>query len=216
MNDSKLRMPRGLATFCAGALLAASAIEPAYADETRAYSAVSEVDTANGVVATRNVLVLRTGVGGTTMSVVTGNAPPEPVSVAFASDGEIVGQPVDPSETCYNMAAVVQHAATGRKIAPAMLYFAVADRPIPIRMDLRANRVDDGALDVGAMGRTNLSIQSNDGVVSSDLVVTATVRSSHGEVQSATFVEVTSVGFPAQPLSRTTCTITSIPVAVNS
>jgi hypothetical protein len=110
MNDSKLRIPRGLATFCVGAVLAASAVEPADADETRAYSAVSEVDTATGVVATRNVLVLRTGARGTTMSVVTGNAPSDPVSVAFASDGEIVGQPVDPSETCYDMAAVVQHA----------------------------------------------------------------------------------------------------------
>jgi len=216
MNDSKLRIPRGLATFCAGAALAASAIEPAYADETRAYSAVSEVDTATGVVATRNVLVLRTGAGGTTMSVVTGNAPSDPISVAFASDGEIVGQPVDPSETCYNMAAVVQHAAAERKIAPAMLYFAVADRPIPIRMNLRANRVDGGALAVGATGRTDLTIQSDDGVVASDLEVTASVESANGEVQSATFVEVTSVGSPEQPLSRTTCTITSIPVAVNS
>ena len=216
MNDPKLRMPRGLATFCAGAVLAASAIEPAYADETRAYSAVSEVDTATGVVATRNVLVLRTGDGRTTMSVVTGNAPSDPISVAFASDGEIVGQPIDPSETCYNMAAVVQHAAAERKISPAMLYFAVADRPIPIRMNLRANRVDGGALAVGATGRTDLTIQSDDGTVSSDLEVTAAVQSAHGEVQSATFVEVTSVGSPEQPLSRTTCTITSIPVAVNS
>jgi hypothetical protein len=216
MNDSKVRMPRGLATFCAGAVLAASAIEPAYADETRAYSAVSEVDTATGVVATRNVLVLRTGAGGTTMSVVTGNAPSDPVSVAFASDGEIVGKPVDPSETCYNMAAVVQYAAAARKIAPAMLYFAVADRPIPIRMNVRANHIDGGGLAVGATGRTDLTIQSDDGVVASDLEVTASVESAHGEVQSATFVEVTSVGSPEQPLSRTTCTITSMPVAVNS
>jgi len=216
MNDSKLRMPRGLATFCAGAVLAASSLEPASADETRAYSAVSEVDSATGVVATRNVLVLRTGADGTTLSVVTGNAPSDPISVKFASDGEIVGQPVDPSETCFNMAAVLQHAAAERKIEPAMLYFAVADRAIPIRMNLRTNRADGGALAVGATGRTDLTIRSGDGVVSRALEVTAAVESSHGEVQSATFVEVTSIGSPEQPLSRTTCTITSIPVAVNS
>jgi hypothetical protein len=217
MNDSMLRMPRRLATFCAGAVLAAVAAEPAYADEMRAYSAVSETDTATGIVATRNVLVLRTDAGGaTTLSVVTGNEPSAPVSVAFASDGEIVGQPVDPSETCYNMAAVVQHAAQAQKAVPPMLYFALADHAIPIRMNLRSNRADDGSLSVGATGRTDLTIQNDEGVVSSDVEVTAAVESTNGDIRRATFVEVTSVGSPGQPLSRTSCTLTTIPVAVSS
>jgi hypothetical protein len=216
MNDSKLRGPRRLATFCAGVALAAAAVEPASADETRAYSAISEVDTATGVVATRDVLVLRSGAYGTTLSVVTGDTTSNPVAVAFASDGEIVGQPIDPSETCYNMAAVVQNAARQRKIAPAMLYFALADHTIPIRMNLRANRADDGAIDVGATGRTDITIQGDDGVASSDVEVTAAVESAGGYVRRATFVEVTSLGSPEQPLSRTTCTLTNIPVAVNS
>ena len=103
-----------------------------------------------------------------------------------------------PSETCYNMAAVVEHAAETHQAGPAILYFAIADHAIPIHMNVIANSGQNGAIDVGATGRTGLSIQSNGGVVSSDIAVTAAIEAASGDVQRATFVEVTSFGSPAQ------------------
>ncbi len=187
----------------------------ASADESRAYAAMSETDTASGVVATRDVLVLRSSRTGTSLSVVRANVASDPVPVTFAADGEIVGEPLDASETCYNMAVVVDHAIRARVPGPVTLYFGFADRAVPITFPLSV-RATGTALEIAGAGQTDVPLQTQTAATTGNVGMTAHVESANGSIERASFVEITSIGGVAHPVSRTTCALTSIPVAVSS
>jgi hypothetical protein len=181
-------------------------------DSARSFYAVSQVETAAGVVASQELLSLRSTGAATSLSVTLGDLVTPPVPVSFASDGEIETHSADPGIACYNMAAVLENAGNAPHPAPARVFFAFEGRVVPITLAVERYGGPNGTVETSGDGGTNLTLAPDPNSESDaqrpvgSLSVEARVDSDGATIEQATFVEMT-LDSARRPINRTTCSV---------
>jgi len=207
------RRPIAVGAFSSFALAAlALPVSADTVDSARTFYAVSQVETAAGVVASQELLSLRSTGSATSLSVTLGGLVTPPVPVSFASDGEIETHSVDPGIACYNMAAVVENAGNAPHPAPAHVFFAFAGRVVPIALAVERYGGPNGTVETSGDGKTNIALEP-DPANGSDarrpegsVAVESRVDSDGATIEQATFVEIT-LDSAGRPINRTTCSV---------
>ncbi len=181
-------------------------------DSARSFYAVSEVETATGVVATRELLSLRSTGSVTSLSVTLGGIETPPVAISFASDGEIETRSTDPGIACYNMAAVVANAGKAPHPAPARVFFAFEGRVIPIALAVERYDGPNGTVETSGDGRADVALEPDEDSgpdaerTSGSLGVESRVDTDGATIEQATFIEIT-LDSAGRPINRTTCSV---------
>jgi hypothetical protein len=178
------------------------------ADAARSFLAVSEVETAAGVVRSQELLSLRSTGSVTSLSVSLGNLVTPPVPISFASDGEIETRSGDPGIACYNMAAVLVNAGKTAHPAPARVFFAFDGQVVPV--DLAVERYDgpNGTVETSGDGQTDIALEpdADSGTARGTLAIESRVDSDGATIEQATFIEIT-LDSARRPINRTTCSV---------
>jgi hypothetical protein len=182
---------------------------PAPTPAERAYAAVSEVDTADDSVTSREMLVMDVVSGRPVVTISNGRGRSSFITEVSA-DGQIAAPHPDGGIVCYNMAEAVMSAYAGDAKKPLLLEVAFLGRVVPVQMSLQATNASDGAAAVVAEGRSAGLISDGTNSVPGGIVVDAKVTEQNGVLHDAYFSETSLIGSPAHALDRNVCSLSML------
>lgn len=194
------------------ALLAVANTCPARADEDgRSYVAAYELETPTQSVRANETLRISERNATSFVSVSSAGGALVSLPTAFAADGEIVANSLDPSVTCYNMARAALYAADRAPRQPTAIYIRFGDAAVAVPLALKSTATA-GHRTLAGSGATAFTVSNDSARIPGGMVVDARIDVADGQLSAVVFNEATLVGSPARPVSRMTCTLKKAPV----
>jgi hypothetical protein len=194
-------------TVCVG--VCGEAALPASAPLQSAYAAVSEVDTADDSVTSREMLVMEVVSGRPVVTISNGRGSSSFITEVSA-DGQIAAPRPDGGIVCYNMAEAVMSAYAADAKKPLLLDVAFLGRVVPVQLSLQATNASDGAAAVVGEGRSAGLISDGTNSMPGGIIVNAKVTEQNGVLRDAYFSETSLIGSPARALDRNVCSLAKL------